>query len=484
MPVEVRMPALSPTMETGTLARWLVKPGDHVHAGDPIAEIETDKATMEVEAADEGEVVELVVPEGTEGVAVGAVIARLRTADKAPTTTAAPAPEAAPEGTRARPSQAGDAAAPPPMGDAGPPPPVATDAATLSAARAAADGRVRASPLARRMAAQLGVRLEDLEGSGPGGRIVRADVERAAGRAPAPGVIPAPTLAATAAEAARPTPVAAAPLGPASGAPPGPIPRAPAPDAAPAQAARAAPAPGAAPAQAPRPHEPPFELVPLGSVRRTIARRLTEAKTTIPHFYLSIDCRLDALLALRAEINAALEPRGIKVSVNDMLVKALGMALEAVPEANVSFAGEHLKRFGRADVSVAVAIPGGLVTPIVRDAAAKPLSRIAVEMRDLAERGRALRLKPHEIQGGTASLSNLGMHGVKEFAAVLNPPEAVILAVGAGERRPVVTDDGIGAATLMSVTGSFDHRAIDGAVGARLLQAFRGFVERPLAMLA
>jgi pyruvate dehydrogenase E2 component (dihydrolipoamide acetyltransferase) len=411
-----------------------VKVGDVVRPGDLIAEIETDKATMEVEAVDEGTVMEILVAEGTEDVKVNAVIARLSGEGEA---AAAPAPLPAP--------------APSPEPVAPPATAVAAPAAVAApvAPTAPAGGRIIASPLARKMAASLGVDLATLSGTGPGGRIVRADVEAAAGRVPQPGVLPAPPAASP---AVAPSPVLPSP---------------------------AAPSAPAAPDML-----PPFEEVKLSSMRRTIARRLTESKTTIPHFYLTVDCRLDALLKLRAELNQALEPRGVKLSVNDMLVKALGLALEAVPDANVSFAGESLRKFARADVSVAVAIPGGLITPVIRDAAAKRLSAIATEMKELAGRAKAGRLKPEEFQGGTASLSNLGMFGIGAFSAVINPPEGLILAVGAGEKRPWVENDALVVATVMSVTGSFDHRAIDGAVGAEFMAAFRQMVEQPLGMLA
>ncbi len=440
MPIDITMPALSPTMESGTLARWLVKVGDRVRPGDVVAEIETDKATMEVEAVDEGEVLELLVPEGTEEVRVNAVIARLA-GEGEPAAAPPPAPAPAqPAPAQPAPAQPGPAQPAPAQPPAGPP------VAAAAPAPHPAGGRIRASPLARRVAANLGVDLAGVSGTGPGGRIVRADVEAAAGRAPQPGVLPAPPGAAVPEAAAAPSPPAPA-LPPADGL-------------------------------------PPFDTVRLSNMRKTIARRLTEAKTSIPHFYLTVDCRLDALLALRAELNRALEPRGVKLSVNDMLVKALGLALEAVPDANVSYAGDSLRKFARADVSVAVAIPGGLITPVIRDAGGKRLSAIATEMKALAARAKEGRLKPEEYSGGTASLSNLGMYGIREFAAVINPPEGLILAVGAGEKRPFVEGDSLRVATLMTVTGSFDHRAIDGAVGAEFLAAFRALVEAPLGMLA
>jgi pyruvate dehydrogenase E2 component (dihydrolipoamide acetyltransferase) len=432
MPIEVTMPALSPTMEAGTLAKWHVKPGDTVTSGDVIAEIETDKATMEVEAVDEGQVLELVVPEGTENVPVNAVILRL-SGEEEPAAVAAPA------------------AVPAPVAPPAPPVPERSTPARPPGER------VVASPLAKKLAVALKVDLSGLTGTGPNGRIVRADVEAAAGRVPQPGVLPAP------------------------GSPPPDGIRIP--TAAPVAAPEVAAEPATSAAVAPPAGAPPFETVKLSGMRRTIARRLTESKTTVPHFYLTVDCRLDALLKLRAELNAGLEARGVKLSVNDMLVKALGLALEAVPDANVSFAGDSLRRYSQADISVAVAIPGGLITPVIRDAGAKRLSRIATDMKDLAARAKDGKLKPEEFQGGTASLSNLGMYGIRQFDAVINPPEGMILAVGAGEKRPVVTGDALAIATVMTVTGSFDHRAIDGAVGAELMGAFRALVEAPMGML-
>jgi pyruvate dehydrogenase E2 component (dihydrolipoamide acetyltransferase) len=419
MAIDITMPALSPTMEAGTLAKWHIKVGDQVKPGDVIAEIETDKATMEVEAVDEGIVTELLVAEGAEEVKVNAVIARLAGEGEE----AAPAPKAAPAPAPA-PAAAVPAAAPAPVVA---PAPVASSGA-----------RHIASPLARRVAQLRGVDLAAVKGTGPHGRIVKADVEAAVGKAPASQV----------------TTPAAQPV--------------------------AAPAP-AVPLP---PTDVPFEAVKLSNMRKTIARRLTESKQQVPHFYLTVDVRLDALLKLRGELNKALDARGIKLSVNDMLVKAQGLALLQVPDANVSFAGDSLRKFSRADISVAVAIPGGLITPVIRDAANKPLSRIATEMKDLAARAKEGKLQPPEYTGGTASISNLGMFGIKQFDAVINPPEGLILAVGAGEKRPYVVDDALAIATVMSATGSFDHRAIDGAVGAEFMSAFKALVENPLGMLA
>ncbi|NOU02303.1 MAG: pyruvate dehydrogenase complex dihydrolipoamide acetyltransferase [Novosphingobium sp.] len=414
MPIEIKMPALSPTMEEGTLAKWLVKVGDTVSSGDIMAEIETDKATMEFEAVDEGVITAIAVPEGSEGVKVGTVIATLAGEDE--DASAAPVPKVI---TKAEPA-ASPIAAP------------ATASAQPVVANAPKGDRIVASPLAKRIAAQKGVDLAGVTGSGPGGRIVRADVD---------GALPG----ASAAPAAAPAPAAAAP----------------APD-----------------------FGIPYEAEKLNNVRKTIARRLTEAKQTIPHIYLTVDVRLDALLKLRGELNKALEPDGIKLSVNDLLIKALGKALIRVPKCNVSFAGDELRKFSRADVSVAVAAPSGLITPIIVDAADKGVAQISTEMKALADKAREGKLMPHEYQGGTASLSNLGMFGIKQFEAVINPPQGMIMAVGAGEKRPYIVDDALAIATVMSVTGSFDHRAIDGADGAQLMQAFKDLVEAPLGLVA
>jgi len=439
MPTELKMPALSPTMEEGTLAKWLVKEGDEVKSGDILAEIETDKATMEFEAVDEGKIAKILVPEGTDGVKVGAPIAILAgegedvsaAAPKADTTPAEPPKAAAPapkadEVPKIAPAQA------PVETPAAPPQPAA-------APRAEGD-RVKASPLARRLAQAQNVDLNALQGSGPGGRIVRADVDAAVGKAPA-----------------------AAPAG--------------APAAAPALATHAV-LPG------PMEQAIPHEAIKLTNIRKTIARRLTESKQQIPHIYLTVDIQLDALLKLRGELNAGLESRGVKLSVNDLLIKALAQALIEVPECNVSFAGDQLFKYQRADVSVAVSIPAGLITPIIVGADTKSVSAISTEMKDLAARAKEGKLQPQEYQGGTASLSNMGMYGIKQFEAVINPPQGMIMAIGAGEKRPYVINDSLQIATVMSATGSFDHRAIDGADGAKLMQAFKRLVENPLGMLA
>lgn len=434
MGIEIKMPALSPTMEEGTLAKWLVKEGDTVKSGDLLAEIETDKATMEFEAVDEGVIGKIMIAEGTDNVKVGTVIAVMAgEGEDASSATAAPAPSPTP--------------APAPAPAASAPAPTPTPAPAPAAQPAAASGsRVKASPLARRIAADKGVDLAGVSGSGPNGRIVKADVEGAK-----PGAAPATAPA----------------------------------------AAAAAPAPTAAPAAAPAETKAvwfddsiPHEEEKLSNIRKTIARRLTESKQTVPHIYLTVDIRLDALLKLRGELNKALEARGVKLSVNDLLIKALGVALARTPKCNVTFTGDKLIKYSRADVSVAVSTPTGLITPIVKDAANKSVSAIATEMKDLAARAREGKLQPQEYQGGTASLSNMGMYGIKQFEAVINPPQGMIMAIGAGEKRPYIIDDALGVATVMSATGSFDHRAIDGADGAEMMKVFKELVEAPMGMIA
>jgi pyruvate dehydrogenase E2 component (dihydrolipoamide acetyltransferase) len=424
MPIELKMPALSPTMEEGTLAKWLVKEGDKVNSGDILAEIETDKATMEFEAVDEGTVAKILVPEGAEGVKVGQPIAVLA-GDGEDLSKAAAAPKAD------TPAPAPAKAAPAPKADETPKSaPAPTAAAPQPAAKAEGD-RIKASPLARRIAEEKGIDLSSVQGSGPGGRIVKADIEQASAGAPT-----------------------------------------------------ARPAPSAAPQLAPVSTEIPHEAVKLSNMRKTIARRLSEAKQTVPHIYLTVDINLDAMLKLRGELNKGLESRGIKLSVNDLLIKALAMALIEVPECNVSFASDQLIQYRRADISVAVSIPGGLITPIVAGADGKSVSAIAKEIHELAGKAREGKLQPHEYEGGTASLSNMGMYGIKQFEAIINPPQGMIMAIGAGEKRPYVINDSLQIATVMSATGSFDHRAIDGADGAKLMQAFKRLVENPLGMLA
>ena len=428
MPIEIKMPALSPTMEEGSLAKWLVKEGDTVKSGDLLAEIETDKATMEFEAVDEGTIASIVVPEGTDGVKVGTVIAVLAgEGEDAAAARSAPKAEASAEAKptpRPEPEVAKKAEAPAA--------PAAPTPAPAPKAAASGDGRVKASPLARRLAEASGIDLAAVKGSGPNGRIVKADLE---------GAKPGAAIG----QAAAPAPVAAA-----------------------------------MPVETDIPHE----VVKLSNMRKTIARRLTESKQQVPHIYLTVDIQLDALLKLRAELNDSLAERGVKLSVNDLLIKALAAALIEVPSCNVQFAGDNLIKFSRADVSVAVSIPGGLITPIIPGANTKGVAAISAEMKDLAERAKEGKLQPHEYQGGTASLSNMGMFGIKQFEAVINPPQAMIMAIGAGEKRPYVVNNELVVATVMSATGSFDHRAIDGADGAALMAAFKRIVEKPLALLA
>ena len=443
MPIEILMPALSPTMTEGNLARWLKKEGDEVSPGDVIAEIETDKATMEVEAVEAGRLGRILIGDGTEGVAVNTPIALLLEEDEdASALTSGSAKPAAPAAPAPEPAAAAAT------------PTVAKEAAAGTGNGADRGGRIFASPLARRMAEQAGIDLGGLQGSGPHGRIIKIDIERALQQ----GAPPQPAAAQPAAPVAEP--VAA--------------PRAPAPaPAAPIQAPAAAP-PAAA-----------YTEQPLSNMRKVIARRLTEAKQTIPHFYLSMDCALDALLKLRQELNAR-DGADYRLSVNDFVIKAAAMALRKVPEANASFGGDKIYRYHDVDIGVAVAIAEGLVTPVIRKADQKGLAAISNEMKDLSARARdpgGMKLKPEEYQGGSLSISNLGMYGVRDFVAVINPPQAAILAVGAGELRPVIKDGALASATMMTVTLSIDHRVLDGAIGARLLQAFKGLIEDPLAML-
>lgn len=435
MPIELKMPALSPTMEEGTLAKWLVKEGDTVKSGDLLAEIETDKATMEFEAIDEGVVSQILVAEGTDNVKVGTVIAVIAgEGEDAASAKAAPAP--APAATEPKAEAPAPAATPAPAPVAAPAP---------AAAPAASGERIKASPLAKRLAAAQGIDLKSLTGTGPGGRIVKADLEGAPVGAAAPAATAAPAPA-----AAAPTTVAPAPA-----------------------TAGSIPDFGI-----------PHEDEKLSGMRKTIARRLTESMQQSPHIYLTVDIRLDALLKLRGELNASLESRGVKLSVNDMLIKALAVALERVPACNVSFGGDVMRQYKRADISVAVSIPGGLITPIIVDAGGKSMSKISTEMSELAAKAKEGKLQPNEYQGGTASISNMGMMGIKQFTAVINPPQGMIMAIGAGEKRPYIVDDALAIATVMSATGSFDHRAIDGADGALLMKTFKELVENPLGLVA
>lgn len=440
MTTPILMPALSPTMEEGKLAKWHVKPGDKVRSGDVIAEIETDKATMEVEAVDEGVVETLLVPEGTEAVKVNTVIAQLREEGAA----AAPA--------KAKPSSAAAAPAPAPVATK----PAAIPAKAPAAApapRALEGARLSASPLARRLAAEGGVELSRVAGSGPHGRIVKSDIE-AALKGGAAKVAPA---------SARPQPVAA-----------------------PAPVAVAA-APVAGPDARLFFAKDSYIELPHDSMRKTIARRLTSSKRDIPHYYLKVDCQIDALMDVRKQINAqapAEGPGAYKVSVNDFVVKAAALALIRVPGVNCSWTETALLQHRHADIGVAVALDFGLITPIVQKAESKSLAAISNEVKDLAVRAKARKLKPSEFEGGTFAISNLGMYGVRDFTAVINPPHAAILAVGAGEGRPVVRNGAIVPATVMTVQLSCDHRVIDGALGATWLEAFKGYLENPVTMLA
>jgi pyruvate dehydrogenase E2 component (dihydrolipoamide acetyltransferase) len=434
MPTNILMPALSPTMEKGNLARWLKKEGDKIKSGDILAEIETDKATMEYEAVDEGTLAKIVVPEGTQNVAVNSVIAVLA-AEGEDVKAAASAAKAAPAPKTPE--------VPKPQAT----PPKAAPSAPQPAAASGSD-RVISSPLARRLAKEANINLGRVSGSGPHGRVIARDIEDAksgkgvakpgAAAGAAPGVVIAPSLS--------------------------------------DQQILALYEPGS------------YELVPHDGMRRTIAQRLTASVQTVPHFYETMDCDIGRLMAAREEINAA-APKdkdgkpAYKLSVNDFVIKALALALQRVPDANVSWTESGMLKHKHSDVGVAVALPGGLITPIVHNAESKSLSAISNEMRDLAERARARKLKPHEYQGGTTSVSNLGMFGIKDFTALINPPQSTILAVGAGEERAVVRNGQLAVATIMSVTLSCDHRAVDGALGAELIVAFKKLIENPVMMV-
>ena len=423
MPIPILMPALSPTMEEGTLAKWLVKEGDEIHAGDVIAEIETDKATMEVEAVEEGVLGKILVPGGAEHVKVNTPIAllleegedtsALEGADVAAPvseTPVAPSPQSSPPRGEEAPSATAASSPPPPAGEV--------------AAKPPEGARIKASPLAKRMAREAGLQLSSITGTGPHGRIIKRDIEAALAKGPAP-------------------------------------------VAAPAQAA----APGG------------YDLVPLDGMRKTIAKRMTESFRDVPHFPLTIDCRLDALLAARKAINTAMADEGIKISVNDFIIRACALALKKEPGANASYTPEGLKLWHDADIAVAVAIEGGLITPVVRRAQTKGLAAISAEVKDLAARAKARKLMPEEYQGGTFTVSNLGMMGIKSFASIINQPQGAILSVGAGEKRPVVNGDELAIATVMSVTLTCDHRVVDGAIGASFLKYFKQFIETPSMML-
>ena len=445
MPIEILMPALSPTMEQGSLTKWLVKAGDTVTSGDLLAEIETDKATMEFEAVDEGIIGEILIPEGSQDVAVNTPIATLldddETADGPDHTASAPASPL----VRADTSAIATLDSATPAGAVHKP---ATPAATLATTSQpdTKTGRIFATPLARRIAADKGLDLSQIIGSGPKGRIVKADVEDAIAAVPAPATNSASTAVSTEQIAISTGPATETVLK--------------------------------------MYRDRTFDEIKLDGMRKTIAARLTEAKQTIPHFYLRRDIQLDALLALRSELNSQLATRDVKLSVNDFIIKAAALALQSVPAANAVWAGDRVLQLKPSDVAVAVAIEGGLFTPVLKDADSKSLSTLSAEMKDMANRARNKKLAPHEYQGGSFAISNLGMFGVDNFDAVINPPHGAILAVGAGKKRPVVTPDGsLGIATVMSVTMSVDHRAIDGALGAQLLQAIVKNLENPLTML-
>ncbi|MCH2395455.1 pyruvate dehydrogenase complex dihydrolipoamide acetyltransferase [Oceanibaculum sp.] len=435
MPIKVLMPALSPTMTEGTLAKWLKKEGDTVASGDVIAEIETDKATMEVESADEGVLGKIVVPEGTEGVPVNELIGWLLEEGEDASAIEG-AGDAKPAPKQEAPKQEAKAEAP-------------KEQPKPEAAKPAAGGdkgdRIFVSPLARRMAEQAGLDLASLSGSGPNGRIVKADIEAALSKGGAKAPAAAPQAAAAA-------PQTAAPMS---------LPQ----------------------SQPDVPGLPSYTEVPNSSMRKVIAKRLTESKLTAPHFYLTIDCEIDKLLAVRKELNEKAGDSGYKLSVNDLVIRATALALKKVPAANATWTESAIRIYDQVDISVAVAIDEGLITPVIRDAGSKGLVEISAEMKDLAKRARERKLKPEEFQGGTFSISNLGMFGIKDFAAVINPPQGAILAVGAGEQRPVVKDGALAIATVMSCTLSVDHRVVDGAIGAEFLSVFKKLIEDPMTML-
>ena len=422
---DILMPALSPTMEEGTLAKWLVKAGDTIKAGDVIAEIETDKATMEVEAVDEGVVDSILVPAGTEGVKVNAVIAKLKGEGGA----AAPS----------KPAPASVAAEAKPAPPAEAPKAAATAPAAAPAPKGNGDARVFASPLAKRLAAQAGIDLQGVQGSGPHGRIVKADLDKAPKGSAAPAAAPV-SAGGPAARENKSLEQLGIPAG-------------------------------------------SYDLVPLSGMRKVIAKRLTESFRDIPHFPLTMDLEIDTLLAARGRINALLEKEGVKVSVNDIVIKAAAMALKRVPAANASYTQDGIAMHHHADIAMAVAIDGGLITPIIRAAETKGLAQIAKETKDLAARARSVKLAPQEFQGGTFSVSNLGMFGVKTFSSIINEPQGAILSVGAGEQRAVVKNGQLAVATVMSVTLTCDHRVVDGSIGAEFLMAFKAFIEDPSTML-
>jgi pyruvate dehydrogenase E2 component (dihydrolipoamide acetyltransferase) len=427
MSINILMPALSPTMTEGKLAKWHVKVGDQVKSGQVVCEIETDKATMEVEAVDEGKVGQIVVPEGAEGVKVNAVIAILLEEGETsvPAGAAAPPPSQSTAAPAPAPAAAPASSAPPPKPSA---PAPAPQAATLSAGQ-----RIFASPLAKRIASEKGIDLASIKGSGPNGRIVKADVESAK-----PGAAPAPAAAPKVAPSAPTQPIFTA---------------------------------------------PGDKRVPHTAVRKVIARRMLESKQTVPHFYLTVDLEIDALLAARQAINDVARKQGAKVSVNDMVIKACAKALRNHPECNASWTEEEMVMYGAVDISVAVATDRGLITPIVRNADMKGVAQISIEMKDLASRAKEGKLKLNEFQGGGFTISNLGMFGIQNFSAIINPPQAMILAVGAGEERVVARKGQMVIRNMMSCTLAVDHRVVDGAMGAQFLQTLRSYIEQPAAML-
>jgi len=451
MPINILMPALSPTMEKGNLAKWLKKEGDKVKSGDVIAEIETDKATMEVEAVDEGTIAKILVPEGTQDVAVNDVIAVLAGDGEDVKSTGAGAasapPKPAPAAAAVAPAAATAAAAPAPAKPAAPAAAAPAPTTVAPASQANGQGRIFSSPLARRLAKEAGIEIGRITGSGPHGRVIARDVEEAkSGKG-----LKAPAAA------------------PAAGVP--------------------AIAPSMSDKQILALYEPgSYEIVPHDGMRRTIAQRLTASVQTVPHFYLTMDCDIGKLLAAREEINAAApkdkdKKPAYKLSVNDFVIKAMAIALQRIPNANVSWTEAGMLKHKHSDIGVAVAMPGGLITPIIRKAETKSLSTISAEMKDFAARARARKLKPEEYQGGTTAVSNLGMYGIKDFTAVINPPHATILAVGTSEERAVVRGGKIEIAPIMSVTLSCDHRAVDGALGAELIGAFKMLIENPVMMM-
>lgn len=447
MPIEILMPALSPTMEEGTLSKWIVSEGDMVSSGDLLAEIETDKATMEIEAVEEGKLAKILVPAGTDNVKVNAPIAILLEDDEDESVLDGYTPGGSRAEAKSESAPASQTEKDSPASSSAPQP----QATSSSAPASGTHDRIKASPLAKRLAKEAGIDLASVKGSGPNGRIIKSDIEGYdTAKAPAPAPQPTPQASAAPKEESKEVGMS---LG--GGAD---------------YLTRMGIQPGS------------YELEPLNGMRKTIAKRLSDSNNNVPDFPLTIDCEIDELLKMRKELNAQ-APEGVKVSVNDMLIKASGLALKHCPKANASFTPEGIAYHKHADIAVAVAIDGGLITPIVREACNKGLSSISVEMKDLASRARDLKLKPHEYQGGTFSISNLGMMGIKEFGSIINEPHGMILSVGAGGPRPVVKDGALAIATVMTVTLTCDHRVVDGALGAEWLQHFKRYVEQPITMM-